>query len=227
MQKSIDKSARRYPQVYSQLVNILVLAAGCAEPSTDSGDAPPLYPRPCVDVPHHRCGELTHHARMVSCERLADGVVVDDGAVYRLTNHLGDAVAGVRRDGMVSAGCIGTTTLDVWTVSGEGGGVIETTARTCSAMDAGILWPLTASAFSVEAMTAAGAVLLVDAYVADGRLWARSCPSGARWVRVLKARGDASSQHHIHRRETPGGHQPPGGPIPLFAGDGGPPTGER
>jgi len=146
--------------------------------------------RACLDSPYHRCGELLHSRQVLSCSALAEGVHIEEETPYRLTDQLGDPVVGLRRDGQLVASCSGEATLEVWLIRGEGCGMVEAIPQTCEALEAGLWWDEDVEAFTVEAITAEGALSLVDAYTADQRLWARTCPTDVEWVLVSGALAD-------------------------------------
>ena len=168
-----------------------LLLWGCAGASeTGQRIEAPQCERECLDSPYHRCGELLQSRQVLSCSALAEGVHIEEETPYRLTDHLGDPVVGLRRDGLLVASCSGQATLDVWLIRGEGCGMVEAIPQTCAALEAGLWWDEDVEAFTVEALTAEGALSLVDAFVVDRRLWARTCPAEAEWVLVSGALGD-------------------------------------
>jgi len=184
MQKSIDKSGRRYPQVYTQLVNIFLLAAGCAEPSIDSGDAPPVCSRPCVDSPYHRCGGYLAVSESLSCSALAVGIAMDDWSAYSVEAD-GVPVEVLKRDGVLTGSCDGSALVRRWSVSDEPGcAMVEAIPQTCDALAAGLLWDADVAGWSVEALTTDGDVLLADAYTTQARIYGE-CPDGASMARVV------------------------------------------
>jgi len=166
-----------------------LLLWGCASASeTGQRIEAPQCERACLESEYHRCGELLQSRQLLACPDLAEGVPIEEETPYRLTDHLGDPVVGLRVDGRLVASCSGEATLEVWTVSGEGCGLVEAIPQTCATLEAGLWWDQDVAAWSVEAITAGGALLLVDAYVADHRLWARTCPPEAEGVLVSGAR---------------------------------------
>ena len=99
-------------------------------------------------------------------------------------------MVGLRRDGRLVASCSSEATLEAWDVAGEGCGMVEAIPQTCAALEAGLWWDEDVEAFTVEAITAGGALSLVDASTADQRLWARTCPTDVEWVLVSGALAD-------------------------------------
>ena len=168
-----------------------LLLWGCSGASeTGQRIEAPQCERECLESPYHRCGELLQSRQLLSCSALAEGVPIQMETPYRLTDHLGDPVVGLRADGLLVASCSGEATLEAWDVAGMGCGMIEAIPQTCGALEAGLWWDEDVEAFTVEAITDVGALSLVDAYVADRRLWARTCPADVEWVLVSGALAD-------------------------------------
>ena len=176
--------SRYNEQFYSQVVNILVLAAGCAEPSTDSGDAPPVCSRPCVDSAYHRCGEYLAASESLSCSALAVGIAMDDWSAYSVEAD-GVPVEVIKTDGILTGDCDGSALVRRWSVSeSDGCAMVEAVPQTCAALAAGLLWDQDVAAWSVEAITDDGDVLLTDAYTTQNRIFGE-CPDGAEMARVV------------------------------------------
>ena len=163
---------------------LFTIMLGCGEPARDSGAEPAECSRPCVDSPYHRCGEYLAASESLSCSALAVGIAMDDWSAYSVEAD-GMPVEVIKADGILTGDCDGSALVRRWSVSeSEGCAMVEAIPQTCAALAAGLLWDQDVAAWSVEAITDDGDVLLIDAYTTQNRIFGE-CPDGAEMARVV------------------------------------------